>query len=204
MVSQFSTSVPIVPPHLEAAQPRQLEEIRLGKMVQNRRKQLGLTLRSLAQKAGLSAPFLSQIENSTATPSVTSMVKIAQALGVPTSYFLDIASSNTLVHKASDTHFYRLDQSQVRYGRIGSQLMQRQLEPLLMIYPPHYASEPMTHSGEEFLFVLQGQMRLTIGTENHLLTVGDSAHFQSGLRHVWRNDSELELRVLWVGTPALL
>ncbi len=196
MVSQFLTSVPSPPP--------QAEEPRLGKMVQNRRKQLGLTLRSLAQKAGLSAPFLSQIENSTATPSVTSMVKIAQALGVPTSYFLDIASSNTLVHKASDTHFYRLDQSQVRYGRIGSQLPERQLEPLLMIYPPHYASEPMTHSGEEFLFVLQGQMRLTIGTENHLLTVGDSAHFQSGLRHVWRNDSEQELRVLWVGTPALL
>ncbi len=181
-----------------------LEEMRLGKMVQNRRKQLGLTLRILAEKANLSAPFLSQIENGSATPSVTSMVKIASALGVPTSYFLDIASSDTLVHKASDTHFYRLDQTQVRYGRIGSSLPNRQLEPMLLIYPPNYTSEPVTHSGEEFLFVLQGRVRLTIGNETQLLAVGDSAHFNSGLRHVWSNDTNEELRVLWVGTPALL
>ena len=181
-----------------------IKEMRLGQMMHNRRKQLGLTLRQLAEKAGLSAPFLSQIENSSTTPSVTSMVKIASALGVPTSYFLDIANSNTLVHQSSQTHFYRLDQSHVRYGRIGSSLPNRQLEPMILIYPPNYASETVTHSGEEFLYVLQGRVRLTIGSETQVLEVGDSAHFNSGLRHLWSNDTDQELRVLWVGTPALL
>jgi transcriptional regulator with XRE-family HTH domain len=174
-------------------------------MVQNRRKQLGLTLRQLAERASLSAPFLSQVENGLAVPSVGSMVKIAHALGVPNAYFLDTAGTNTVVHRQEDTRFYRLDGgSQVRYGRVGSTVPERQLEPMLLVYPPRYTSEPVSHSGEEFLYVLQGHMRLKVGSETHHLRAGDSAHFNSGLRHVWSNEGDEELRVLWVGTPALL
>jgi transcriptional regulator with XRE-family HTH domain len=173
-------------------------------MIQNRRRQLGLTLRELAQRSDLSAPFLSQLENGSTSPSVVSLVKIAKGLGVPSSYFLDTAGSATFVCKASDVRFFDLNDSKVRYGRVGNTSSDRALEPLLMVYPPRYSSEPMTHGGEEFIYVLEGHMRLTIGDRTEYLSAGDSAHFNSGLRHVWKNESDEELRVLWVGTPPLL
>jgi transcriptional regulator with XRE-family HTH domain len=173
-------------------------------MIQNRRKQLGFTLRQLAERADLSAPFLSQLERGSTSPSVMSLVKIAKGLGVPSSYFLDTEGSATHVCKASDVRFFDLNDSRVRYGRVGNTASNRALEPLLMVYPPRYTSEPMTHGGEEFIYVLAGQMRLTIGERTEHLGAGDSAHFNSGLRHVWSNESDEELRVLWVGTPPLL
>lgn len=176
----------------------------LGKMIQNRRKQLGYTLRELAARSELSAPFLSQVEKGSASPSVLSLVKIARGLNIPSSYFLDTEGSHTHVCKAADVRFFQLNDSQVRYGRIGNTASQRQLEPLLMVYPPRYSSEPMTHSGEEFLYILSGRMRLKIGAQTQHLHPGDSAHFNSGLRHIWSNESDEELRILWVGTPPLL
>ncbi|MER3443968.1 MAG: hypothetical protein C4333_07520 [Meiothermus sp.] len=176
----------------------------LGRMIQNRRKQLGYTLRELAERAELSAPFLSQVEKGSTTPSVASMVKIARALGVPVSYFLDTEGSAAQVRKGSEVRFFNLNESRVRYGRIGSTAPERQLEPLLMIYPPRYTSAPVTHGGEEFFYILCGRMRLQIGEQTYHLGPGDSAHFNSGLRHIWSNEGDEELRVLWVGTPPLL
>ena len=173
-------------------------------MIRSRRIQLDLTLTELAARSGLSAPFLSQVERGSAGLSVTSLKQIAQALEVSTSYFLEVPEENDPVHSVHDLHYFGINGSRIRYARLGSVANDRELEPLYVIVPPKYASEPFKHPGEEFFYVLKGQITIKIGKKTHRLGPGSAVHYKSGIRHLWRNDGDEEAHVITVNTPRLI
>src|SRR3569832_3033749 len=73
------------------------DHLPIASAVRPRRRRLGLTLQELADKSGLSAPFLSQVERSQTTPSITSLLAIAQALQVDIHYFINPPPSSQIV-----------------------------------------------------------------------------------------------------------
>ena len=76
------------------------------------------------------------------------------------------------------------------------------MEPhLFRIAPDAGSGESYTHEGEEFLFVLKGELQIGLNGEEYRLKQGDSFYFESATPHHWKNPGRKETWVLWVNTP---
>ncbi|PLZ00882.1 DNA-binding protein [Burkholderia sp. WAC0059] len=176
----------------------------LGSKIRALRKRLGQTLEDTAQRAQLSKPFLSQVERDLASPSITSLVGISSALGVPVSYFVDAPTEEGCVCRQDNLKFFRFSDSADLFARLTNPTGGRQLEAILVRMPPgQRPSEVTTHAGEEFLHVLSGEVTLTLEGKSFVLRHGDSAHYESTVPHSWTNTADEETVLVWVGTPRL-
>ena len=177
----------------------------LSELILARRMQLRLTLTELSKRSGLSVPFLSQVEKGSKGLSLTSLKSIAEGLDVSMNYFLDTHDQDERVRSIDDLHFFSIDGSKIRYARLGSTAKDRELEPLLVVIPPHYDSKEVTrHPGEEFFFILKGKLTVQVGKKTYHLGPGNTIHYKSGLRHSWRNDGDDEVHLISVNTIPLL
>jgi quercetin dioxygenase-like cupin family protein len=162
--------------------------------------QLRLTLTELSKRSGLSIPFLSQVEKGHKNLSVSSLKCIADGLEVSMSYFLDPQDEDERVHSLDDLNFFRINGSKVRYARLGSTLKDRELEPLYVVIPPGDVSEIFKHAGEDFFYVLKGQITFIVGKKEHTLGPGQTIHYKSTTRHGWRNDGDEEVHLISVNS----
>ena len=175
----------------------------LGAKIRSRRRLLGLTLENVAQAADLSKPFLSQIERGKASPSLTSLARIAGALQVSTPYFVDPPVPEGAVQRAGEQLYFSVGDARKRFASLTGRAPDRALEVLLTRLAPGMVSEMTTHAGEEFFYVLEGTLHLGIEDREFDLAPGDSVHSQSTTPHLWENRSDRETVLLWVGTPTL-
>ena len=76
------------------------------------------------------------------------------------------------------------------------------MEPhLFRVAPEAGSGDPYTHEGEEFIYVLRGELSVALNKEEYHLRSGDSFYFESSTPHRWRNPGRKETWVLWVNTP---
>lgn len=176
----------------------------IGKKIHSLRKAKGMTLQQISDLSGLSASFLSQVERDLASPTVISLAHIAHALGVGVSYFFPPPPNEALMVRSYERHPFRLEDGLVVYARLGGDFEGRSLEPLFVTYPPRFASEVFSHEGEEFLYVLDGQIEIHLDGASYCLNPHDSMHFMS--RHVHRveNSNDTPAQVIFVNTPRYL
>ncbi len=175
----------------------------VGSRIRGRRRQLGLTLKAVSEGCQLSVPYLSQVERNQANPTVTALASIARALGVGLSYFVPGEEHTTVVSRSGQGHELHIRELPYRVTSLAGHGSGLQLEPLLIRVEPQFASEPTSHLGEEFLYVLHGQLSLKVGEEHFLLQTGDSAQHPSTTPHAWGNPGATLTQLLWVGTPKL-
>jgi transcriptional regulator with XRE-family HTH domain len=177
----------------------------LGGKIRALRQRLKRTLDETATAAGISKPFLSQVERGLATPSLTSLAGIAHALGVPLQYFVDTPSEERTVRRAEQLRFFSFAGSANLFARLTSSSVGSQLESLLVKLPAGQkkASEVTTHAGEEFVYLIEGELQLTLEGKTFSLRTGDSAHYESTVPHSWANTGSVETTLLWVGSPRL-
>ncbi|QCP52098.1 cupin domain-containing protein [Trinickia violacea] len=176
----------------------------LGNRIRSLRQRLKLTLDETATAAGISKPFLSQVERARASPSITSLASIAQALGVTMQYFIDTPDEASPVCRGEALKFFGFADSANQFGRLTNVSMDRKLESILVRMPAgQRRSEVTTHAGEEFLYVISGQIALTLQGATFDLQSGDTAHYESTVPHAWANTGDEETVLLWVGTPRL-
>ncbi|MEX3957013.1 XRE family transcriptional regulator [Trinickia symbiotica] len=177
----------------------------LGGKIRALRQRLKRTLDETATAAGISKPFLSQVERGLATPSLTSLAGIAHALGVQLQYFVDTPSEERTVRRAEQLRFFSFAGSANLFARLTSSSVGSQLESLLVKLPAGQkkASEVTTHAGEEFVYLIEGELQLTLEGKTFSLRTGDSAHYESTVPHSWANTGSVETTLLWVGSPRL-
>ena len=175
----------------------------IGGLLKARRLELGLTLKELAERAELSAAFLSQSENGKATPSIVSLINIAKALETDINYFVTPPAPTSLVRRANDPQYIEIE-SPVVYKRLDAQIRNQQMNALIMEIPPQ-TRLPVVHreEGEDFFYVLEGQVEQRIGDKVFTLKKGDSAHHNTQVDHDVHNKSSKVAKLLWVGTPVL-
>lgn len=176
----------------------------LGAKIRSRRRLVGMTLEAVAQAADLSKPFLSQVERDQASPSLSSLRKIAGALKVHTGYFVNVPTEKETVKRGDQLRFFTLENSAKQYASLTGNVPNRQLEALLTRLPPKTVLEVTTHAGEEFLYLLEGCLHISLDDQEFEVRAGDSAHYLSTTRHTWENRGEQDVVLIWVGTPALL
>ena len=72
------------------------------------------------------------------------------------------------------------------------------------LWPSETIEEPYAHEGEEFAYMLKGELLFVIAGVDHRLGPGDSIHFQSTVPHSIHNDTDAPVEAVWVLTPRLL
>ncbi len=181
----------------------QIRKLPIGDRIKARRKALGLTLQELATRSGLSAPFISQAERNLTTPSVWSLMSLAKGLEVEVSHFMEWPQTNQIVFRAAAPKTVDID-SVVGYVDLSSELPDRKMDAVLVRIPPGFAFPPDSHNGEIFRYVIKGTLTAVAGDVEALLGPGDGMHFDGRVTHFVRNDSDEEVLLLYVGTPAFL
>jgi transcriptional regulator with XRE-family HTH domain len=175
---------------------------RVGARVRSLRRERGLTIEQLAAATGLTKGFISQLERDRTAPSLSSIARICDALGVRLSTIFEREPAPALVRRlerpaiesAFSTQSHLLSsRDEARFQAIES-----------VVAPGEGAGDELTSlPGEmEFVYVLEGSLELRVGDEVHLLEEGDALTYQLAKAHTWRNASERDLlRVLWVAVP---
>ena len=132
----------------------------------------GLVIEDLARKSGLSKPYISQVETGKASPSLGTVQKLAQALGVPLTYlFLEEAFGCHVTRRAERRAVSFGDPDKLVYFLSAPN---RSLEMLLLEIPSGYTAGGRTHSheGEECHWVLEGTITAVQGDQRFVLARG--------------------------------
>lgn len=172
----------------------------LGVALRARRKELGLTMQSVADGAGLTAGFISQVERGLTAPSLASLASVAEVLQSPLSAFLQppVQSSRT-TRKTSRTS-YSVAGAEVSYERLSTTFDGSRLHSVIVHEPPGFRGEPISHRGEEMFYLIDGEITVEIEGEVEILRKGDSIHFDSGRVHSTWNHGSRTASILWCGT----
>jgi transcriptional regulator with XRE-family HTH domain len=174
----------------------------LGARVRELRRDRGLTLKALGREAGLSHPFLSQLERGLARPSVASVERIAQALDVPV----------TMLWTGPR-------QEMARVVRAGEGPLRSHLDPeapggIRDVSPERtsvrvrewhggsrsWSDEGDTTTGEVMLYVVRGALEVDVDGQIHALRQGDSLFFDGTMRHRLRRRGGTSTRALYIAT----
>lgn len=193
---------PVVTQSAEATPARQAPAF--GARIRHLRRRSGLTLQALADQAGISVGFLSQVERDKATPSLGTLAALGEALGVEIDYFVATPKPRDAVSRAGERPLFAVADSSLAYERLTTSLPGGALSALIVRIPVGYASEIVRHTGEEFVFVLEGRVRQTLGDAIFELGPGDSLHFMGETPHSFANVGEGPARLLWTGTSPRL
>ncbi len=179
--------------------------------IKNIRKSKGITLQEMSNRTGISVNHLSQIERGKTNPSIGTLKKITNALGVP---FMSLGNEENERFSPSNNHkkaeVVRQDMRKMLvYPKSKTKVylltpdLQRKLEVILSESEPEEQGpeEWYSHEGEEFGFVLEGELEVTVDDEVSVLKEGDSISFRSHLPHRMKRIGDAPCKSIWVVTP---
>ncbi|MFQ5843247.1 MAG: cupin domain-containing protein [Thermodesulfobacteriota bacterium] len=179
-------------------------EMKVGERIRELRETRGLSLREMADLTGFSTALLSQMENHLISPSLGTLIKISRALEVRLGFFFGEGSGEpyAIVRKDERKRVSRFaSKNGVKYGysyeSLGFDKKDRHMEPFLVTLEPATlkSTKTSTHEGEEFIFVLEGEMEVTLGNHTDILYPGDSIYYDSTIPHrvQCRKDKEAKI-----------
>lgn len=174
----------------------------LGRRLRVLRTNRGLSLATVADQVGLSVSFLSAVELGQSSISVGNLFKLADAYGttVPGLNAEYRTDPRTVLHPEDRPRYVAgqglivIEDLIATPGAIEAQRIE--------IRPNAGSEEPYAHPGEEFIYVLSGQLNFWLEErEQYILREGDSLYFRSTQLHRWWNDSDEPVTVLWINVP---
>jgi transcriptional regulator with XRE-family HTH domain len=187
----------------------------IGGRVQALRREHRYSIRKLADVAGVSASLISDVERGKVEPSISTLKRIANALGTTlTFFFTEPADPSGRVVRASE-------RVAVEGGDGGSSEARSAIETrgvrFELASPPEaenieaiygryevgasLGEEPLTHEGEEWGMVLRGRLKVWVGDEIYFLDPGDSIGFPSTIPHRLENVADEPTEYIWIDTP---
>lgn len=177
----------------------------IGRKLKTSRLKRDKTIQELANLSRVSSNMISRIERGLTTPSVEILMKLADALGVSLSYFVEEAEKGSSVvftpAGRGEPVFFFEDKHQI------SSLMHGLRDPGFSVFVDTLESfcdsgeGGMIHAGEEFAMVLEGTLEFFIEDNMYRLNQGDSIAFKASIPHRWKNNSSDHTKVLWVVSP---
>jgi transcriptional regulator with XRE-family HTH domain len=176
----------------------------LGRRLKALRAEQGTTLAQLGDMVGLSASYLSQIERNRAKPSLAALSSIAETLGVQMRFFFEHPAPVWEVVRKGRGDQVGDGSTKATFEILSSEAVKGRFEPYRVTCWPAMEIDADPHPGEEFAFILDGQLEVGGGEEVFDLREGDSIHYQGSQPHTWRNSSGGECTLIWAFSPPLV
>lgn len=162
----------------------------------------------LAGLSGLSAEQLNVIFQSDKIPSLSALIKISRGLGVRLGTFLDdnenfgpvVTRYTERKESATFTSQNTVSGSHMDFFSLASQKAGRAMEPFIIDIVPGEGNgaQPSSHEGEEFIFVLKGEVAVQYGNETYRLLQGDSIYYDSIVEHLVKAGNNEPAQILAV------
>jgi transcriptional regulator with XRE-family HTH domain len=179
---------------------------KIGSRIREIRKEQNLTIKDLAMSTGLSSPFLSRLENGITMPSVYNLQAIAESLKVDIGYLFKKEGRDEYVITRKGTR----EPSYTEKGPTGKVIYEVEylaedfihpfMEPIIgtILGKDHKDVKPVSHGGQELLYVIEGKMEMTLGENRHVLSKGDTIYFEANIPHAAISLSKKPARSLHV------
>lgn len=182
------------------------EPIAVGERIRKLRELKGLSLADVSQRTGISEEMLQSIEADAVAPPLGTLTKLARALEMKMGYLLTGGESRSFVITRKDERqpvSRHAAEQQSNYGysylSLSPGMRDRNMEPFLVTLSPTVDEMPgSVHEGEEFIFVLEGEMEVTIGEHREVLYPGDSIYYHSSIPHLVKCHQNKPTRILAV------
>ncbi len=173
------------------------------RLVRERKK---LTMREVAERAGVSESMVSQIERNKVSPALDTLLSLVDVLEIDIEYlFADYKRERSvnLVRRADRERVVTKSAVYERLSHIGEADEPHGIEAYILEIPPggERGSSEYGHPGKELGVVIQGEAEFSIGSKAYALSEGDSISFRSDSPHVIRNSGKGPLKAFWIITP---
>jgi transcriptional regulator with XRE-family HTH domain len=180
----------------------------LGECLRRLRERQNMSLRALGEVTGFSASFLSQVENGQASPSISSMEKIAAALGVTLWQFFQVAEvPQANIIRGENRSLLTLEWSKAEVESLGFLGDGSRFQAALVRIKPGGISgkHARPSMNDEFVFVYEGTAVLALSDDGReeLVHKGDSITIPSGVNRQWRNEGTDDVQLVIVSVKPL-
>jgi transcriptional regulator with XRE-family HTH domain len=172
---------------------------RVARSIKDRREQLGLTLRALAEQSGVSSSMISDIERGTKSPTISTLSALAEALAVSISLLVENevpAVRRLRILRASERVASIDPANDVTRDNFSPALPGSKVEFLRYTVPPHTVAGPFAAHRDgtiEHIHLAAGRMRVVLGAEAVILEAGDSCSCFPDAPHSFDNhESDVE------------
>jgi len=181
-------------------------KINIGPKIRAVRLKKGLKLKDVARETGLSVSLISKVENNNTSPSLSTLIKLSNFLGMDAGYILGDSEKkkiSVVCHK-EDRKVWTSDDYKIHFELLNPSLRNKRFEVVqARLKRFEVPSERYTHEGDEFGMVLKGEIKVELGDEVHVLKEGDSIYFRSTVPHVIYGVDPEGSEVLWVNSPPI-
>lgn len=176
--------------------------MKIGSKIKELRIRNGLTLEELASRSELTKGFLSQLERDLTSPSISTLEDILEALGTNLSEFFHFTPEEQLTFGKNDFFVDERDEHTVEW--IVPNAQKNEMEPIRITIHPGCSSFIMkANEGQEFGYVLSGQVELVMGKKIYRLKSKETFYLNGARSHFIKNTGKKDAVLLWVVTPPM-
>lgn len=174
----------------------------LGNKLKELRISNDLTLEELASRSELTKGFLSQVERNLTSPSISTLEDILEALGTNLAEFFREDHEEQIVFHTQDFFVDEKDEYTIEW--IIPNAQKNEMEPILLTLNAKQKSMKMeSHSGEEFGYILKGNVILVWGNKKYKLKAKETFYIDGKSSHYLENVGTTEAKILWITTPPM-
>jgi quercetin dioxygenase-like cupin family protein/ribosome-binding protein aMBF1 (putative translation factor) len=191
---------PATPPGRALAEGRGL-----GERILEAREMRGLTLEDLSSRTGIPLSTLERVESDRAIPPLGQLIRLGKALEMEMGHFISTGVDRPMSVVRAESRpkvARRGEKVREKYGYVYESLApekaNRVMEPFLVTLTPTRFTEMSSHDGQEFIFVLDGKIRVKVGREVTVLSPGDSIYYDSSRPHLVKCYGKKPARILAV------
>ena len=172
----------------------------IGGKLRDLRLKNGLTQEELADRAELSKGYISQLENDLTSPSIATLIDVLTLLGSSLAEFFSDDDESKLVFTPEDYFEKKTEKQTVNW--IVPTAQKNEMEPILIEREKGESTDAdIPHEGEEFGYVLEGAVEVSVGGRTETARAGDSFYYSADRKHYIVNVYDGKSKVLWVSCP---
>ncbi len=179
------------------------EQKSIGQKIFKLRKKKKISLEDLSEKTGLEVDYLQKVEEDESIAPVGDIIRISRALTIDPGDLLE-KNEGDKIQKRKRAEELTKRESSYFYSVLTPNAKNKHLRAFQVTIPPKSEHPKISykHEGEEFIYVLKGEVEIIIGQKTHLLKKDDSLHFNSNLKHSLKNPgTKMTLLLVTVYTP---
>ncbi len=172
----------------------------IGNKIHDLRKTLNLSQEELASRADVTKGYISQLENNLTSPSIATLIDILSALGTSLKDFFNDETDEKIVFHKED-YIEKYDDGYSLTWLVPN-AQKNEMEPVIVsISPRSQTLKDNPHEGQEFGYVLEGEIVISYGNKRIKCKKGETFYFTTSQVHYLINPKDKVAKVIWISSP---